>query len=112
VTGFRAAGRAAVRRGDVLLSYLAASLAGAAAGLTLAAGGLALAGRSLFDLPAEWAEAVLAGGPLLGLLPAAGIILVALRRPAVARHLPFLAPLWLVAALLATGLFGLRPLLH
>jgi hypothetical protein len=104
--------RAAAGHWDVLAAYLVAALAGVAAGLSLAAGGLALAGRSLLDLPAETAEAVLVAGPLLGLLPLAGIVLVASRRRAVAGHLPFLLFLWLGAALLAAGLLGLRPLLR
>lgn len=91
---------------------LAVGLAGFAAGLSAAAGALALDGKSLLDAPPERAQLSLVLGPLLGLLPVSCLALAAARYPAIARLAPTALGLWLAAALLATYVFGIRPLLR
>lgn len=100
------------RHRGVVLAYVVSAFAGACTGMSLAAGVLAFAGRTLFEVTAEAAKAMLVVGPLLGFLPLSWLILAAERRATILAHVPRLLLLWLILAALAAFWLGVRPFLR
>lgn len=94
-----------------LVVYLGAVLAGVAVGVSVGAGVLTLLGQSVFDLAPRDAQVLLVLGPVAGLMPVAGLGVMAARVQQVERCAMLALFLWLLTATAVAGLTGVRHLL-
>jgi hypothetical protein len=94
------------------LLILVAGLSGIAGGIGAAALALALASKALTTLTVEQAETLLVVAPLVGLLPASCVLLLARSNRWLARLLPAAGVVWALGGVASFAWLALNPSLR